>query len=215
MNRDVGDLRRNYGIQELVEIAAAIEPLSQFKNWFEAAIDAKLTDPNAMNLATIGLTGKPASRIVLLKGYDRTGFVFYTNYQSRKSQELEAHPWAALTFCWIDLEQQVRIEGRAEKLSPEASDTYFHSRPRDSQLGAWASPQSKVISDRRVLEQNLADLKAKYGEVEIIPRPEHWGGWRVIPEMMEFWQGRSSRLHDRLLYQLQTDGTWLRTRLSP
>ena len=215
MNQDVADLRRDYHLQELSETEADSDPIAQFANWFETAVNAQVPDPNGMTLATVGLTGKPASRVVLLKGYDRQGFVFYTNYQSRKSQELEAHPWAALTFWWVALERQVRIEGRAEKTSAAESDAYFQSRPRDSQLGACASPQSQVIVDRQVLEQNLLDLKKKYAGQELIPRPDHWGGWRIVPETIEFWQGRSSRLHDRLLYQLQTDGTWLRSRLSP
>lgn len=215
MNQDVADLRTDYHLQELSETAADRDPIAQFANWFEMALNAQIPDPNSMTLATVGLTGKPSSRVVLLKGYDRQGFIFYTNYHSRKSQELEAHPWAALTFWWVALERQVRIEGRAEKISAAASDAYFHSRPRDSQLGAYASPQSQVISDRSVLEQNLADLEKKYAGEELIPRPDHWGGWRIVPEAIEFWQGRSSRLHDRLLYQLQTDGSWLRSRLSP
>ncbi len=215
MNQDVADLRRDYHLQELSETEADLDPIAQFANWFETAIKAQVPDPNGMTLATVGLTGKPASRVVLLKGFDRQGFVFYTNYHSRKSQELEAHPWAALNFWWVALERQVRIEGRAEKVSAVESDAYFHSRPRDSQLGAWASPQSEVISDRQVLEQSLFDLEEKYAGQELIPRPDHWGGWRIVPEAIEFWQGRSSRLHDRLLYQLQTDGTWLRSRLSP
>ena len=215
MNRDIADLRRDYHLQELKETAADPDPIAQFQNWFETALESQIPDPNGMTLATVGLTGKPSSRVVLLKGYDRQGFIFYTNYHSRKSQELEAHPWAALTFWWVALERQVRIEGRAEKISAPESDAYFHSRPRDSQLGAWASDQSRVISDRLVLEQNLADLEEKYAGEELIPRPDYWGGWRIVPEAIEFWQGRSSRLHDRLLYQLQTDGTWLRSRLSP
>jgi len=215
MNRDVADLRRDYHLQELSELEADPDPIAQFQNWFETALDAQIPDPNGMTLATVGLTGKPSSRVVLLKGYDRQGFIFYTNYYSRKSQELKANPWAALTFWWVALERQVRIEGRAEKISATESDAYFHSRPRDSQLGAWASDQSQVISDRLVLEQNLADLEKKYAGQELIPRPDYWGGWRIVPEAIEFWQGRSSRLHDRLLYQLQPNGTWLRNRLSP
>lgn len=215
MNQDVANLRRDYHLRELSEAEADPDPIAQFADWFETAIKAQVPDPNGMTLATVGLTGKPASRVVLLKGYDRQGFVFYTNYHSRKSQELAAHPWAALTFWWVALERQVRIEGRAEKISAAESDAYFHSRPRDSQLGAWASPQSEVISDRQILVQNLLDLEKKYAEQSLIPRPAHWGGWRIVPEAIEFWQGRSSRLHDRLLYQLQSDRTWLRSRLSP
>jgi len=215
MNRDIANLRREYGLADLIETQADIDPLKQFQIWFEEAIAADLPDPNAMTLATVGLTGKPASRIVLLKGYDRRGFVFYTNYLSRKSQELEAHPWAALNFWWIPQERQVRLEGRVEKLPPAESDAYFSSRPRDSQLGAWASAQSTVIPNRQVLEQSFADLEKKYPEGAVIPRPEHWGGWRVMPEAIEFWQGRSSRLHDRFLYQLQPNGTWQHDRLCP
>ena len=215
MNRDIANLRREYGLADLIETQVDADPLKQFQIWFEEAMAADLPDPNAMTLATVGLTGKPASRIILLKEYDRRGFVFYTNYHSRKSQELEAHPWAALNFWWIPQERQVRLEGRVEKLPPAESDAYFSSRPRDSQLGAWASAQSTVIPNRQVLEQSFAGLEKKYPEGELIPRPEHWGGWRVIPEVIEFWQGRSSRLHDRLRYQLQPDGTWQCDRLCP
>lgn len=215
MNRDIAGIRREYGLKDLVETQADSDPIRQFHLWLEQAIEAQLPDANAMTLSTVNLAGKPSSRIVLLKGYDRRGLVFYTNYQSRKSQELEANPWAALNFWWIPLERQIRLEGRAEKLDPAESEAYFHSRPRDSQLGAWTSPQSSVILDREVLEQKFKELEGKYTGVDVIPRPEYWGGWRVIPETIEFWQGRASRLHDRLLYQLQPDGSWQYDRLAP
>ena len=185
----------------------------QFQHWFDQAVEAQLPEPNAMTIATATKDGIPSARIVLLKGFDDRGFVFYTNYNSHKAQELIDNPHAALVFLWTELERQIRIVGSVEKISAEESDTYFYSRPIGSRLGAWASEQSQVIVNRSVLEQRLEDLKAQY-ENQNIPRPSHWGGFRVKPVGIEFWQGRSSRLHDRLRYQLQ-NGEWMLDRLSP
>ncbi|MGK7926065.1 MAG: pyridoxamine 5'-phosphate oxidase [Spirulina sp.] len=214
MSISVANLRQNYARFGLSETDADRDPIQQFKVWFEAAIAAEVPDANAMTLATATPEGKPMARIVLLKGFDHRGFAFYTNYNSRKGRQLQANPYASLVFWWQPLERQVRIEGRVEKVSDEESDLYFASRPLGSQLGAWASEQSQAIGDREVLEQRFRDLEAKYAGREI-PRPPHWGGFRVIPEAMEFWQGRPSRLHDRLCYRWQQDGTWLRERLAP
>ncbi|MEM9541515.1 MAG: pyridoxamine 5'-phosphate oxidase [Cyanobacteria bacterium P01_E01_bin.42] len=214
MNISVANLRQNYTRFGLEETEADRDPLQQFKTWFEEAIAAEIPEANAMTLATATPEGKPTARIVLLKGFDERGFVFYTNYNSRKGQQLQANPYASLVFLWQPLERQVRVEGRVEKIAEEESDAYFASRPLASQLGAWASEQSQAIADREVLEGRFRDFEAKYSEGEI-PRPHHWGGFRVIPEALEFWQGRPSRLHDRLSYSLQPDGTWLRERLAP
>ncbi|MGB5631237.1 MAG: pyridoxamine 5'-phosphate oxidase, partial [Waterburya sp.] len=189
--------------------------IKQFKVWFQQALDADLIEPNAMTLATATRGGKPTARIVLLKGVDAKGFVFYTNYESKKGQQLTINPYAALVFLWKELERQVRIEGKVEQLSPAESAEYFHSRPKASQLGAWASAQSRVIPNRQVLEQKLTELQEQYSDDVTVPLPEHWGGFRVIPNQIEFWQGRPSRLHDRLVYDLQADGSWSINRLAP
>ena len=213
MNLAIADLRKDYTLEELSESEVDSSPFVQFQRWFDQAVEAQLPEPNAMTIATATKDGIPSARIVLLKGFDDRGFVFYTNYNSHKAQELIDNPHAALVFLWTELERQIRIVGSVEKISAEESDTYFYSRPIGSRLGAWASEQSQVIVNRSVLEQRLEDLKAQY-ENQNIPRPSHWGGFRVKPVGIEFWQGRSSRLHDRLRYQLQ-NGEWMLDRLSP
>jgi pyridoxamine 5'-phosphate oxidase len=213
LNPPIADLRQDYRQAALLESEADPNPIAQFQSWFAAAVAAQLPEPNAMTIATATPDGIPSARIVLLKDVDDRGFVFFTNYNSHKGQELTANPQAAIVFLWTELERQVRIQGRVEKIAPAESDEYFYSRPPGSRLGAWASNQSEVVADRHVLDQQLADLEAKYANQEI-PRPEHWGGFRVMPTMIEFWQGRSSRLHDRLRYRL-IDGDWVIDRLSP
>ncbi|PYJ74578.1 MAG: pyridoxamine 5'-phosphate oxidase [Verrucomicrobia bacterium] len=190
------------------------DPIKQFSNWFTAAIEAEIRDVNATSLATAGHDGKPTVRIVLLKGFDSDGFVFFTNYESEKGVQLEANPYAALAFYWIELDRQIRISGKAEKTSREESERYFRSRPVGSQLGAWASRQSEVLDGRRVLDARMAEMTERYGD-KPIPLPPHWGGYRVKPDVMEFWQGRPNRLHDRFRYRLQSDGSWLIERLAP
>jgi pyridoxamine 5'-phosphate oxidase len=191
-----------------------VDPFRQFAAWFDEARAASPIEPNAMALATVGADGRPSLRMVLLKGADERGFVFYTNYESRKGRELADTPWAALTFFWPEMERQIRIEGRVEPVSAEESDAYFHSRPVGSQLSASASRQSEVIAGREDLEQRVAALSAQYQDQEI-PRPENWGGFRVIPDAIEFWQGRANRLHDRLRYRLLASDDWQIERLSP
>jgi pyridoxamine 5'-phosphate oxidase len=211
---NIADLRQNYTRTGLIEADAAIDPFQQFHTWFQAALSAQILEPNAMTLATTTAEGKPSARIVLLKDFDLRGFVFYTNYESLKAQQLSENPHAALVFWWGELERQIRVEGRVEKVSPDESDRYFHSRPIASQIGAWASNQSRVVPNRDVLENKQAELEKEYQDREI-PRPPHWGGFRLVPSVIEFWQGRPSRLHDRLRYSLQDDGSWLRERLAP
>ena len=213
MSISIADLRLNYSLQQLNEAEVDADPIVQFQTWFDAAVAAELPEPNAMTLATATKTGMPSARIVLLKGVDSRGFVFYTNYESRKGTELLENPQAAIVFLWKALERQVRIEGRVEKVSDAETEAYFHSRPVASQLGAWSSEQSSVVVDRTVLEQRFQDLQAQYTGQEI-PRPPHWGGFRVIPQEIEFWQGRPSRLHDRLRYRL-ISGKWQLDRLAP
>jgi pyridoxamine 5'-phosphate oxidase len=209
---DIADLRKSYERDALDETASEADPLKQFEHWLAQALDAKLPEPNAMTLATVGADGRPSTRVVLIKGYDARGIVWYTNYHSRKGRELEGTPFAALQFHWVELERVVRIEGRVEKTSSDESDAYFASRPLDSRLGAWASPQSEVIASRAVLVANAARVAALHALAP--PRPPHWGGYRLVPDRWEFWQGRKSRLHDRLRYRV-ADGTWLRERLAP
>jgi pyridoxamine 5'-phosphate oxidase len=195
------------------EREAATDPFEQFDRWFKEAAASGAILPEAMSLSTTTVDGHPSSRMVLLKEVDRRGFVFYTNYESRKSEDLAANPFAALLFWWGALERQVRIEGAVEPVSEEESDAYFRTRPRGSQLGAWASEQSSVISSREVLEKRLAELEAEYTDREV-PRPEFWGGFRVLPTEIEFWQGRANRLHDRLLYRRE-ENRWVMERLAP
>lgn len=209
---DPSAMRISYERGSLDETQAANEPLRQFERWFAEAVDAGVLEPNAMTLATVGAEGRPSTRIVLLKGVEASGVVFYTNYDSRKGRELAANPQAALQFHWVELQRVVRIEGRVERTSAEESDAYYASRPVDSRIGAWASPQSGVIANRGVLVANAARTSARYGLHP--PRPPHWGGFRVVPDTWEFWQGRTSRLHDRLRYRL-VDGRWVRERLAP
>ena len=208
----IADLRKSYERAELDENASHADPLDQFRQWLQEAIDAQVPEPNAMTLATVDAAQRPSTRVVLIKGLDERGIVWYTNYDSRKGQALAGNPYAALQFHWVELERVVRIEGRVEKVSAQDSDTYFHSRPLDSRIGAWASPQSEVISGRSVLVANAAKFGAQF--LLQPPRPPHWGGYRLVPDRWEFWQGRKSRLHDRLRYTLQ-EGHWLRERLAP
>ena len=209
---DIAALRKSYELAELDETASHDDPLAQFAAWLEQAIAARLPEPNAMTLATVGADGRPSTRIVLIKGYDARGIVWYTNYESRKGRELAAHPVAALQFHWVELERVVRIEGRVEKVAAEESDAYYATRPLDSRIGAWASPQSQVIASRATLVANAARYGAQF--MPRPPRPPHWGGYRLLPESWEFWQGRKSRLHDRLRYR-RDEGRWLRERLAP
>jgi pyridoxamine 5'-phosphate oxidase len=209
---DIASLRKSYDKDELDEAASHSDPLQQFQRWFDQAVQAQLPEPNAMTLATVGAGGRPSTRIVLIKGVDARGVVWYTNYNSRKGQELAVHAVAALQFHWVELERVVRVEGRVEKVSAEESDAYYASRPLDSRLGAWASPQSQVIASRTVLVTAAAQAAARH--LLNPPRPPHWGGYRLLPDAWEFWQGRKSRLHDRLRYRLQ-DGSWVRERLAP
>jgi pyridoxamine 5'-phosphate oxidase len=214
MNLSIADLRQNYSRYGLSETDVDPNPFKQFATWLQQAVDAQLLEPNAMTLATATPDGQPSARMVLLKDFDERGFVFFTNYQSHKGKQLTDNPWAALVFWWVPLERQVRIEGKVEKIAPQESDAYFHSRPRESQLGAWVSDQSQIIANRDLLEQKLEELTTQYTDREI-PRPPDWGGFRVVPTNIEFWQGRPSRLHDRLRYCLTEEGAWLIERLSP
>ena len=208
----IADLRKSYERAELDEAASHADPLNQFAQWLGDAIAGAVPEPNAMTLATVGNDLRPSTRIVLIKGYDARGIVWYTNYDSRKGRELAGNPYAALQFHWVELERQVRLEGRVEKISAEESDAYFHSRPLGSRIGAWASPQSEVIASRAELEASSAKYEAQFANNP--PRPPHWGGYRLVPSEWQFWQGRRSRLHDRLRYRLE-DGQWVRERLAP
>jgi pyridoxamine 5'-phosphate oxidase len=209
----IADLRREYASRALTEADAQDDPIEQFSLWFGEALKAELLDTNAMTLATASPDGVPAARIVLLKGFDEAGFVFFTNYESAKGRDLESNPRACLLMFWAVLERQIRITGRVSKTSAQESEGYFRSRPFESQIGAWASAQSRTVSDRAALETQYAQLAAKYAGAPV-PLPPFWGGYRVVPESIEFWQGRPSRLHDRLLY-VRRDGAWERRRLAP
>ena len=212
MDTRIADLRKSYERAELDEAAADSQPMLQFESWLKQAIDAQLPEPNAMTLATVAADGRPSTRIVLIKGFDTQGLVWYTNFNSRKGQELAVNPVAALQFHWVELERVVRIEGMVQQVSDAEADAYFASRPLDSRIGAWASPQSQVIKSRAVLVAQAARYAAQFALSP--PRPPHWGGFRLVPDRWEFWQGRKSRLHDRLRYRMQ-DGQWLRERLAP
>jgi pyridoxamine 5'-phosphate oxidase len=209
----IANLRKDYQLASLAESDVAHDPIKQFSHWFDQALKAEVSEPNAMSLSTVNAEGKPSSRIVLIKEFDERGFSWFTNYDSRKGLELADNPHAALLFFWIPLERQVRIEGRIEKISDADNDKYFHSRPLGSRQSALASSQSQVIANRQQLEDKLAQVVAEFGDNP--PRPEHWGGYRLVPEFIEFWQGRSSRLHDRIAYTRQADGAWTISRLQP
>lgn len=210
---NIQNLRQDYRAAQLSESDVATNPITQFRKWFTEAIEAKLYEPNVMTLATADSDGKPSARIVLLKDFDENGFVFYTNYESKKGQDLIENPQAALVFFWPELERQVRIEGLVSKVDAQTSADYFHSRPVGSQIGATVSPQSRIINDRALLEDKVKKLTAEY-EGKEIPRPLHWGGYLIEPLFIEFWQGRPSRLHDRIAYDL-VDGSWIINRLAP
>lgn len=213
MNRDIAGIRRNYSLETLDEKNMAANAIDQFTAWWDEAVKSEIDEVNAMTLATATADGKPSARIVLLKGYDANGFVFFTNYESNKGHALQLNAQAALVFFWKELERQIRIEGIAEKVSDEESDAYFFSRPAGSRIGAWASPQSTVIPNREILDENVSRFKKQFGEN--IPRPKHWGGFRIKPNLIEFWQGRSSRLHDRIRYTKAEDNSWAIERLAP
>ena len=214
MNLDIAQLRKQYQQSPLLEKEIDQDPVMQFQKWFAEAVALNVPEPEAMTLASCTAEGRPSARVVLLKGCDARGFTFFTNYTSRKARELAQNPYASLVFLWVALEMQVRILGRVDKLAAEESDEYFRSRPRGSQLGAWASPQSQIAQNRETIEARWRELEKEYENREV-PRPPHWGGFRLIPEMIEFWQGRPNRLHDRLVYHRGENGEWTIARLWP
>lgn len=211
---NLAELRRHYALESLSETDVRPDPVAQFAFWFEEARNSQLLEPNAMTLATAAPDGYPGARTVLLKGYDPHGFTFFTNYESRKGAELLANPRATLLFTWLELQRQIRIEGNIEKISRETSLAYFQSRPRENQIGAWASPQSRVIAGREVLEKRELEMEEKFAGLDKLPMPDYWGGYLLRPVAIEFWQGRMSRLHDRILYT-QTETGWRIERLAP
>lgn len=215
MNKNIADFRENYKLGSLHHEDLDDNPMTQFEQWINDAISAKVKEPNAMTLATVNKDGGASARIVLLKGIKPDGFIFYTNYESRKGQELDHNPKAALVFNWLELERQIRIEGTVKKISAEDSAAYFHSRPQGSQIGAWCSPQSQVIENRTVLDENLEKYTSKFEAIKEVPLPPFWGGYILQPNLIEFWQGRSSRLHDRFEYKKVENGRWERNRLAP
>ena len=210
--KSLADIRKDYILQSLLEEDVASDPIEQFNKWWDESIISEIIEANAMTLATANAAGIPSARTVLLKAFSTEGFIFFTNYESQKGEDLAANPNAALLFFWKEMERQVRIEGKVEKISEEESDAYFNSRPLGSRIGTWASPQSKVINDRTVIEDNVQKFTEEFGEK--IPRPPHWGGYLLVPVKMEFWQGRSSRLHDRILFTRE-DNSWKISRLAP
>lgn len=212
-DQTLSGLRKDYERGEFDETMAAQAPLDQFRQWLDEAIAAKVPEPNAMTLATVGANGRPSTRVILIKGFDSRGLVWYTNYQSRKGRELAGNPHAALQFHWVEQERVVRIEGRVEFSDPVEADAYYASRPLASRIGAWASEQSEVLPSRADLVKRTAEMGLRHGLNP--PRPPHWGGYRLVPDYWEFWQGRRSRLHDRICYRMQPDGSWTRQRLSP
>ena len=212
MNREIADIRKDYKLKSLSEKEVSSNPYDQFGIWWKEAIESNLEEVNAMTLSTASKEGRPSSRIMLLKGYDEKGFVFFTNYNSRKGGEILETPFVSLLFFWKELERQVRIEGSIEKLEDSYNDEYFYSRPVGSRIGAWASKQSSVLKNREELENNVIKYTQEFGDS--VPRPAHWGGYRVVPDKIEFWQGRSSRLHDRVVYNLDNN-VWRINRLSP
>ncbi|MDO8991166.1 MAG: pyridoxamine 5'-phosphate oxidase [Sideroxyarcus sp.] len=212
-SHDLAQMRQNYERAALDETHVQADPMGQFHQWFDEAVQLKLTEPNAMTLATAGADGRPSTRVLLLKGADERGLVWFTNYASRKGRDLAANPFAAIQFFWGPLERVVRVEGRVEKVAESESDEYYRSRPLGSRIGAWASPQSEVIPSREALETAWADQQVRLGDDP--PRPDHWGGYRLVPDRWEFWQGRTSRLHDRLIFELNPSGQWVLRRLAP
>lgn len=222
MTTHIADLRQDYQLQSLDRADVDENPIVQFSKWFDEALKSEILEPNAMTLATVSAEGKPSARIVLLKGIqtpkginEESGFVFYTNYDSHKGKDMAANPHVALCFNWLDLQRQIRIEGTVEKIDPSVSDDYFNTRPKLSRIGALASPQSQIVPNRAFLEENFNNLIEKYADTEGVPRPENWGGYIVKPNLIEFWQGRRSRLHDRICYIKQENGDWRIERLAP